>query len=170
MALSTNVRVGVAAKQSSTLDLGTSEANIKKDISYSLATGTATGQADRLFSDTRTLAASANEDLDLAGGVTDAFGVSLTFVKVKGILIKAADANTNNIVVGGAATNAFVGWVGAATHTVTVRPGGTLLVAVSDLDLGGYTVTAGTGDLLRVTNGGAGTSVSYDILVWGTSA
>src|SRR5690349_19819948 len=111
MALSTNVRVNVSAKQTTTLDLGTSEANITKNVAYSLASGTAVGQADRLFSDTRTLNASASEDLDLAGGVTDAFGVSLTFVKVKGIFIQAASANTNNVVVGGATTNGFATWV-----------------------------------------------------------
>lgn len=171
MTLSTNIRVNVAAKQSSALDLGSADANISKNIAISLASGTAAGQADRMFSDTRTLAASATEDLDLAGSaLTDAFGAALTFVKVKTILIKAADGNTNNVIVGGAATNGFVSWVGGATHTVTVRPGGLLLLSVGAGDLNAYGVTAATGDLLRVGNSGAGTSVSYDIVVVGTSA
>jgi hypothetical protein len=74
MTLTTNIRLGVAARQSSTLDLGSADANVTKNIAIALASGTAAGQADRVFSDTRTLAASANEDLDLAGALTDAFG------------------------------------------------------------------------------------------------
>ena len=171
MALSTNLRVNIGAKQTSTLDLGSAEGNIAKAVAINLASGTAAGQADRIFSDTRTLAASANEDLDLAGGgLTDAFGAALTFVKVKGMLIVAAAGNTNNVIVGGAASAQFLTWVGAGTHTVTVRPGGVLLLACGDADLNAYGVTATTGDLLRIANSSSGTSVTYDIIVWGTSA
>ena len=119
MALSTNLRVNIGAKQTSTLDLGSAEGNIAKAVAINLASGTAAGQADRIFSDTRTLAASANEDLDLAGGgLTDAFGAALTFVKVKGMLIVAAAGNTNNVIVGGAASAQFLTWVGAGTPCV----------------------------------------------------
>lgn len=170
MALSTTVRVNVAAKQTATLDLGASEANIAKQLAISLASGTAAGQADRIFSDTRTLTASSSEDLDLAGVLTDAFGTAITFAKVKGIFIKAADGNTNNVIVGGAASAQFATWAGAATHTVTVRPGGLLLLACGEGDLNAYAVTATTADLLKVANSGAGTSVSYDVIIWGTSA
>ncbi|MGL5908611.1 MAG: hypothetical protein ACRCZP_01335, partial [Phycicoccus sp.] len=90
-------------------------------------------------------------------------------VKVKAIVIAAAAGNTNNVVVGGAATNGFTSWVGAATHTVTVRPGGVLALFTGPADANGYAVVAGTGDLLRVANSGAGTPVSYDLLVIGTS-
>lgn len=169
MALSAKLTVGLAAKQTTTVDFGTPEANLTKNYALSLANGTAAGQADRIFTDTRTLGASANEDLDLAGTLTDAFGTTVTFAKVKAIIIGAASGNTNNVIVGGAATNAFVNWVGAATHTVTVRPGGVLALLTGSADLNGYGVTAGTGDLLRVTNSGAGTSVTYDIAIVGTS-
>jgi hypothetical protein len=172
MPLTTNVLVNVAAKQTPTtpLDLGSSEANIVKKLAISLLSGVAAGQADLIFSDTRTLAASANEDLDLAGGLTGAFGATLTFVKVKLVLVAAAVGNTNNVIVGGAPSNAFATWAGAAAHTVTVRPGGALLLTVGPGDLNAYGVTAGTGDLLRIANSGAGTSVSYDVIVIGTSA
>lgn len=171
MTLSTNIRVSVAAKQSSTLDLGSSDANISKNITVNLGSGTAAGQADRMYSKTNTLTASANVDLDLAGGVTDANGATITFAKVKTLLVKAADGNTNNVIVGGAPSNGWVGPFGAATHTVTVRPGETkLLACCGEGDLNGYAVTAGTGDLLRIANSGAGTSVSYDIVIVGTSA
>lgn len=171
MALSTAVRVGVSAKQSSTLDLGIAEANITKNIAISLASGTAAGQADRIFSDTRTINASSNDDLDLAGGsLTDAFGAALSFAKVKGIYVAAAAGNTNNVIVGGAASAQLANWVGDVTDKVVVRPGGVVLLACGDGDLNAYGVTATTADVLRVANSGAGTSVIYDIIVWGTSA
>lgn len=168
MPLSTKLVAQVLAAQSSTLDLAAAAADVKGYRAISLASGTGAGQADRVFSDTRTLAASANEDLDLAGVLVDALGATVTFARVKGLYVAAATGNSNNVIVGGAASNGFVSWVGAATHTVTVRPGGVLLLAASDAT--GYAVTAGTGDLLRIANSGAGTSVTYDIVVVGASA
>ena len=135
----------------------------------SLANGTAAGQADRLWSDTRTLAASANEDLDLAGALADAFGAAAVFVKVKGIYVAAASGNTNNVVVGAAASNAWATLLNA-TGTVTLRPGAGFMAVAGSADATAWGVTAGTGDLLRIANSGAGTSVTYDIVVIGTSA
>src|SRR5689334_5419171 len=72
----------------------------------SIATGTGSGQADLLYAGTRTLSASTTEDIDLAGTfLQDVFGSNLTFVKVKYIYVKAASGNTNNVVIGGAASN-----------------------------------------------------------------
>lgn len=125
-------------------------------------------QADRLFTDNRTLSASASEDLDLAGVLTDAFGATLTFARIKGLVIKAATANTNNVIVGNAASNGFITWCGGATNTVTVRPGGVFALWAPDATA--YAVTAGTGDLLHIANSGAGTSVTYDVILIGASA
>lgn len=169
MTLSTSVRAGVNAKQGNVLDLGESDANIAKSFALTLANGTAAGQADRCFSDTRTIVASGTDDLDLAGTLTDAFGATVTFAKVKVIMVVAAAGNTNNVVIGGAAANQFATWAGAGTHTVTVRPGGTFLLSVGSADLNAYAVTAGTGDVLRIANSGGTTSVAYDIVVVGTS-
>lgn len=170
MALTSKLSVGVSGKQTTTLDFGTPEASLAKTFSVSLASGTGAGQADRIFTDTRTLGASGTEDLDLAGVLTDAFGATLTFAKVKAIYIAAAAGNTNNVVVGGAASNGFITWVGGATHTVTVRPGGAFALFAGSADANGYAVTAGTGDKLTVTNSAGTTSVTYDIAVIGTSA
>lgn len=85
-------------------------------------------------------------------------------------MISAAAGNTNNVIVGGASSNGFVTWVGAATHTVTVRPGATLALFAGAADAVGYTVTAATGDLLHVANSGSGTTVIYDVIVLGCSA
>ena len=129
--------------------------------------GTGNNQVDRMYEATITLAASATQDIDLNGTVLlDALGGPASFVKVKAIAVRARAANTNNVVIGNAATNGFVGPFGAITHTVALPPGGMFVVSAP---LAGWTVTPATGDLLRVANSGAGTSVTLDIVIVGTS-
>jgi hypothetical protein len=132
-----------------------------------LTSGTGSLQCDLEYYAQRTLAASANEDLDLAGALADAFGSTLTFVKVKGIFIKAASGNTNSVIIKPASSNGFTGPFGGATHTITLPPRGVFLVTAP---ASGWTVTAGTGDKINIANSAGSTSVTYDIHVIGTSA
>ena len=145
-------------------------ANSTVDLNYvkrtDLASGTGAGQADLLWYDTRTLAASTPEDLDLAGVLTDAFGTTLTFAKIKGLVIVAAAANTNTINVTRPAANGVPIFL-AAGDGVPVLPGGEFRWSAPGA---GVAVTAGTGDLLTITNAAAGTSVTYDVFIVGTSA
>lgn len=131
----------------------------------SLDSGTATGQCDTIFSAEHTLAASASENLDMAGSMVDPLGNTVNFGHVKAIEIEADAGNTNNVVVGNTASNAFVGPFGAAGNTWTLGPGDRM-VAYSKA---GWPVVANTGDLLKVANGGSGTSVKYRITLLGTS-
>jgi hypothetical protein len=164
----TNVSISVGSTQTGGLDLQTQQSILSFVRSIALDSGTGANQADRLFSDTRTIAASGTDDLDLAGSLVDAFGATLTFVKVKAIAVFAYAANTNNVVLGNAAANQFQGPFGAVTHTIAVAPGGLFVTGRGDAT--GWPVTAGTGDLFRVANGGAGTTVTYDVVILGTSA
>jgi hypothetical protein len=129
--------------------------------------GTGAGQADILWADERTLAASATEDLDLAGVLTDAFGATVASAELVAILVIAADANTNNVVLG-AATNP-IALFGGTTPTYAVKPGGIFLVAAPNA-AGLLTVGAGSTDVLKVANSGSGTSVTYKIAVLARSA
>jgi len=160
------IAVSIYSRIKNALDLSSTLDTIQRNKSYSFTDGAGADQADVHWSDERTLSASATEDLDLAGGLTDAFGAAITFARIKAIYIEADSANTNNVLLGGAAANAFVGPFGAAAHTIAVRPGGAVLLVAPDAT--GYVVTAGTGDLLRVGNSGAGTSVKYRIVVVGS--
>jgi hypothetical protein len=170
MALTSKLTVALAATQTATFDWGTPSAALGKTYATSLTSGTGAGSADRVWTDTRTLAASATEDLDLAGVLTDVYGATITFVKVKGLLVAAAAGNTNNVIVGGASATQFVSWVGGATHTVTVRPGAVFALFAGDADANGYATAAGSTDLLKIANSGGTTSVTYDIAIIGTSA
>lgn len=139
-----------------------------KSFGANWASGVLAGQADLVWSSTNTLTASSNVDLDLAGILTAPLGGTLTFARLKAILVSADAGNTNNVVVGGAASAQFVGPFGAAAHTVAVQPGGMYCVVAPGATA--WPVTATTADLLRIANGGAGTPVTYDIMIIGASA
>jgi len=166
---SANARIGlnVAGQTDSALDVGVVSYPLNYSFLSILSDGTGANQAKNFFTDTRTLTASANEDLDLSGVLLDAFGAAILFTKIKALIITADAANVNDVVVGGAATNQVASIFGAVTHTIKVKPGGMLALVAPDVN--GYAITAATGDLLRVTNGGAGTSVTYTIIVIGTT-
>lgn len=136
-----------------------------KQADIILADGTGTNQASKTYSAQRSVASAANDDIDLAGGpLVDVMGAALTFLTVKAIVIRAAPENTTNLTVSPAPTNGFTGPFGAATHTVQVRPGGALVFVAPQT---GWTVTAGTGDLLRVANGSGAAGV-YTLEIVGT--
>lgn len=167
VALDTDLLVQLAATLTNPLDLATGREALSKRERITLPNGTGSGQANRLFHDRRTIAASGTDDLDLAGSLLDGFGNTLTFARVKLLLVKADPGNTNNVVVGGDATAAWASWAGAATHTVTVRPGGLLVLAAPDATA--YVVTATTADILQIANSGGGTGVTYDIVLVGSA-
>lgn len=166
--LQTDIRVQLAATLQSVLDLVTNTAPLTNVTTFSWPSGVGAGQADLIFSDTRTLTASSTETLDLAGVLTDAYGNTLTFARVKGILVKAAVGNANDVQVGGNASNFFTNWILGTTPQIVVKPGGLFMLLANDAI--GYAVTASTGDLLKIANSSSGTSVTYDIVIIGCSA
>lgn len=167
MAVTGQLSVAFAATTTGTLDLGVPRAPQATAWNVVFANGTGAGQADVLWSDIRTIAASTTENLDLTGTLLDPFGAVVNFARVRMLLVRADPGNTNNVIVGGAASNAWATWVGAAAHTVTVNPGGIFLVGAPDAT--GYAVTAGTGDLLKIANSSSGTAVTYTIALLGAS-
>ncbi len=149
-------------------DLAAARAEFNVLHGLNLQPGTALGQADRLFADTRTIAASSNDDLDLSGSLTTPVNTACVFAKVKAIFIRAAAGNTNNVVIGGAGTNPFLGPFVDASDKLAIPPGGGFLITCPTA--AGWAVGAGASDILRIANGGSGTPVTYDIMVFGTSA
>lgn len=169
MTLNTTLSAGIVATLYGTAGLSTPKAELNLSTSVPLSSGTGANQADRIYSSAaRPLAASTSEDLDLAGVLTDPLGAVLTFARIKEIFIRAAANNVNNVIVGGAGSNGFISWVGGAAHTVTVRPGGFMHLAAPDATA--YVVTPATADLLHIANGGAGTGITYDVVIIGASA
>lgn len=163
--LTAEISLNATGKQTNAMDLGTASLPFGLSVVQSLTDGVAAGQADRVFTDTRTLAPSATENLDLAGVLTDAFGALITFATIKAVIVRARKENTNDVQVTRPATNGVPLFM-AAGDGVPVRPGYAFAVFGSSA---GYAVTPATGDILTVTNSGAGTPVTYDVVVIGTS-
>lgn len=169
MPMSSALSMAATVGLSKALDLTSPSDSLNFRRAVQLGDGAGAGKADRVFHDRRTLAASATEDLDLAGVLLDAFGAAITFVRVKGLFISAAAANTNNVVIGAAAANPWATLLNA-TGTLTLRPGASVGAIAGPADAVAYAVTAGTADLLKVANSGAGSTVTYDIVIVGASA
>lgn len=166
MPVTADIQFSVTGRHTGVADLGTPVLPFGLSSAVSLVNGTAAGQADRVFTDTRTLGASATEDLDLAGVLADAFGTLITFGKIKALIVKAAAANTNNVNLSRPAGATGVPLFLAVSDGLVIPPGFTFAWFGSGA---GVTVTPSTGDMITLTNGGAGTSVNYDIVVVGTS-
>jgi hypothetical protein len=166
MSVSATIKASVQGQQSNALDMGTVSFPFALAANSSYSDGTGAGQVDVMFTDQRTLAASGTEDLDLAGSLSDALGATLTMAKLKFVMVKAASGNTNDVVLSRPASNG-VPLFTAAGDSIAIKPGGVFIWAVPGT---GVAVTAGTGDLLTFTNSAAGTGVTYDVVLLGTSA
>jgi hypothetical protein len=167
MGFSANLKMSADASLTGDTDLQNVTAVLAQAFSVGLTEGTGANQANQIFADTRTLSASASEDLDLAGALTNALGASVVFTKIKAIIISASAANTNNVVVGNTSANGFTGPFGGATHTIQVRPGGFAAFACADATA--WAVAAGTGDLLKIANSAGATAVTYSIILIGVA-
>lgn len=168
MSVKADIRASITGYYQRAADLGTAKFDLPIENILQLNPGTGAKQADRLFTGARTIAASANDDIDLAGALADPFGATLTFAKVCAIFIRAAATNANDLVVGGHPTAAFMGPFADASDKIILKPGAMYLQA--DATAAGWAVTAATADTLRIANGGAGSVVKYDLVIIGRSA
>jgi hypothetical protein len=153
---------------SSTLDLGSSTARIRKLLEgVALTDGAGLNQANRVFSDTRSLNATSSESLDLFdfGGARDPLGALFALSKIKAILIaNKATVAGQVLTIGGEGSSAE--WESAlgAGGTLQVQPGGVILIWAPSA--AGYAVADATNHLLKIDNPNAA-AVSYDIVVVG---
>lgn len=137
---------------------------------WDITNGTTDGKMDQLFHVNSSVTAASPVDHDLAGGVTDSFGNTLTFATVKFIYLKVDTTTTGYYIeIGGgddgAGNNAFINWVADGSDKIRVYNEGVVMM-YSPND--GFAVTATTGDILRVA-ASAGT-IGYEMIIGGTSA
>lgn len=167
MAVSATIRANITVEHTGAVDLGDSTWEGRFNKLITLTNGTGANMADLAWGDTRTLAASATEDLDLAGVLADAFGATITAAELVAIMVVAADGNTNDVVIG--AATAPIPLFGGTAGTFSVKPGGIFLCAAPGA-AGQLTIGAGSTDDLKVANSGGGTSVTYDIMILARTA
>ncbi len=163
--------ITIKADHQNTLDVGVAKLPVSVAFMDTLTTGTAVDQSDLCFTDDRTLTAGASENLDLAGGLVDAFGQTITLARVKLLYIQnTATTAGANLLVGAAASNTWTGWTSVSGSTVYVGPGGALFFYNPSATAFPVTPSTGTNnDTLKVNNP-SGVSITYRIVVIGASA
>lgn len=167
MTLKADITAKVSYTLSKTLNDRNPEENRVIEKVLNILDGTAALQAQQVFSDKRTLAASANETLDLNGtALKNVFGDNFSITKLLALLIIADAANVNDVQFGPNSSNGLVTPFGATADRLKVKPNGFAMLVAPDAT--GFVVTAGTGDLLYVANGGAGSSVTYTVIAIGS--
>lgn len=167
MALTSTIDISFDCTQTNPLDLQTPTAPLSLAKRIRLLTGVGADQADMIWTDTNTLAASGTTDIDLAGSLTGAFGTSLTFARIKVVYFSALSTNTNNVNVTRPASNGAPLFL-AAGDGIPVRPDGCFLWVAPGAT--GIAVTGATGDLITVTNSGGTTGVTYSVVIIGASS
>lgn len=130
-----------------------------------LTDGRGADSADVVYVTSFNLAAGANLDIDLNGGANEtAFGDALAFAKLRGIMLLNDDTTDGDVLrLGGIGATGLVNWISANTAYVTVGPG---MFLIHRTDATGYAVTAGTADILRITNPGSN-AIAGRLAIWG---
>ncbi|WP_430233960.1 phage head spike fiber domain-containing protein [Nitrosomonas communis] len=135
---------------------------------YYFQFGTGANQANKVFTDIRTIGASSTETIDLTWSTLDAIAKRLNLTKIKALILAASENNSNDILLGSnSLNNPITSFFGAANDRLRIKPGG--MIALIAPDANGYAVVQGTADKLDIANDGAGSSVTYTILIMGVS-
>lgn len=170
-ALTSEILVRLKATQTGDNDFGSDRFAPEVQALLQLASGTGANQADILFVDERTVNASTNDDIDLAGALADAFGDTVAAAEVVAVLVinapRSGAANVSDLTIGNA-TNAFEGFLSSAGTIGPLKPGGVFLIAAGNA-AGVGAVSAGSTDELRIANGSGG-AATYQIAVLARSA
>jgi hypothetical protein len=174
MDLTTKIQAIIQASASNPLDLSTPVDNAKISKTLQLADGTGDSQADQSFHDQYTIAADSNEDIDLAGVLVDAFGDTVTFDAIKAIYIhnasdEIATPTEAQIEIGAEGSNPWSGMFGDPSDTIILEAGDFFLWTCHTA---GKSVTAGTGDILRIANneGAGGDNALVNVVIIGDTA
>lgn len=145
-------------------DLTTAIEALAIAVKQDYASGTGAQQGNQFFSDSRSVNGS-SENLDLAGGLTDAFGTTLTFTKIRHLAFhnKSTVAAETLLISGNFVTGALLsGWVDDDVKIIVPPRGWLVLSSPED----GYTVTGTSQDIVKVDPGA--NNISYDLYIIGT--
>jgi len=134
--------------------------------SSALGTGTLATAMSLLYVQSTNITAGATNVYDLAGGLVDSFGKTLTFAKVKMLMLAPSNsmAVAQSVLIIPAAANGFATWQSGTTSAVRVFSGGA--VGLFAPCTNAYTVAAGTGDLLWIVNESTN-AASYRLYIGG---
>ncbi len=164
MSLDTSIELSVRSVLRKTLELDVAQDPLIFTRTITLTDGVGEDQSDQNFHDKRTLAASASEELDVNGSLSDTFGDTVTLARVKVLYLRNL-SDGDSLLVGGAAANAL-GLFSDSSDILKLRPGGILLITASDLT----SIPIGSNDKLKLEHSGDTTSsLQYEIVLIGAS-
>ncbi len=163
--LTAKITTSIVARQTSTLDLTAPEADVTKSYVEDYSDGTVADQAQLIFTDSRTVAGSGTDNLDLAGVLSGALGATLTFAGVKEIIVKNKSA-ANQLRIGKKIANGFAGPFDQTAGALGVIVEANGILHLRNASAAGWAVTHETADQLSVENLGA-TATDYDIIIIG---
>ena len=145
---------------------GNQEAPFHHHFQDDLGTGTGDDQADRIFTDKRTVSTGTPDDIDMRDGSIDGRdGKTFVIAELKGLLVVNL-SGTAKLTIGGAASNAYdKSPFESGTALLIIEPGGHL--SHSCPKDGKNAVTSST-KVLRVISDSA--STEYEITIVGASA
>lgn len=141
-------------------------ANSIPALDLSVSYGTGSGQVSWVYFTTGSLAATTAANVDLSGSVTDGLGNTVSATKLKILIVAVTSPDgSKRIRVGprGVANAAQLNFGGvASTDYIDVYDWCPVVLETTT----GFTITAGTGDIVGVYNPG-GSAVTYSLLAAG---
>lgn len=159
------IAVTATAQFKNALDLSSVIDALRLPLTNAFANGTGKDKAQICYHDEISLLTGQDTSLDLAGGVTHAFGTA-TFTKIKAILIHNKNTTAGHTLqIGGGANCLAAGTLFAnVSDIINLGPGGIFLITKPDAD--GIAVTGGTADVLTISND-SGATIVYDVVIIG---
>jgi len=142
----------------------TTTESFNSNVNWTVANGTAADQMTKIWRTRVTMIESATKTFDLAGGLTNRFGIPFSFTAIKYIQINGSDDNTGSVSLGNEIAH-WATWIGATNQTVTIRPDSACSVFARGTN--NYAVTATTGDLFKLTNNSSDSTNIVDIVLGG---
>lgn len=140
--------------------------NVLPGLIPNYTNGTGSFQVNQVYCAQRALAATTFDLLDMAGSLTN-LGGTITFTKIKYLRVEIVSPDGTKVLRVGPQNQSNpvpLGWGG--TGATVYRE--VYYAEEWNMPYAGFTVTAGTGDILPIYNPGA-TSVTYAILIAGLS-
>ena len=171
------VTVSVEATAKKSIDLAVPQAVLAAVKRLKFVFGSGADQADQIWWDRRTLPGGGDDGIDMAGGVTNAFGQTITFANIKAIILfnrsdESLDGHTATdaeISFGPSSeANVIQGPFKDVSDAIKVPAGGMFIVTNPAAD--GWAVTASTADQVYTRNEDGSDEALYDIIVIGESA
>ena len=143
---------------SNAADFGDPAKAIMHSLRHAFPDGTGDNQCSKFWADSRTVTA-ASETLDVVGGLTDAFGNTISFTAIKLLMIRnKSTIHSNVLTVSGTGLTNF----SSSTTSHAIKGGGVMLVTAP---VSGFGVSGGTAD--QITINPASATIDYDIIIGG---